>query len=308
MGGHAAGEVASTMAVDAIEAFIADTRDADANRTWPFPYDTAISLDGNRLKAAIQSRQSAHRHGHGGERSVERHGDDGRGVLVRTGESRGRARRGQPQSTCGATGSGAGHAGSFLGGRAGSRRRDDGSGRADNIRGAMSSRARSPVGMIRTLTSRNSRSRSAIGSSSVRTACPGWSRRNASGPSSARPACLDETVDELIDAANEAGGPDNITVVMLTVDVAVTSRNSTRYRGLIQSLVARELKARYRGSVLGFFWSFVNPLLLLSIYSFVFTTSCRTDARDEPYACFSCSAGSCRGRGSLRRFSRRPAR
>jgi ABC-type polysaccharide/polyol phosphate export permease len=43
-----------------------------------------------------------------------------------------------------------------------------------------------------------------------------------------------------------------------------------RYRGLIQSLVARELKARYRGSVLGFFWSFVNPLLLLTVYSFVF--------------------------------------
>ena len=44
-----------------------------------------------------------------------------------------------------------------------------------------------------------------------------------------------------------------------------------RYRALIASLVARELKARYRGSVLGFFWSFVNPLLLLLIYSFVFT-------------------------------------
>jgi lipopolysaccharide transport system permease protein len=43
-----------------------------------------------------------------------------------------------------------------------------------------------------------------------------------------------------------------------------------RYRGLISSLVARELKARYRGSVLGFLWSFINPLLLLSIYSFVF--------------------------------------
>jgi ABC-type polysaccharide/polyol phosphate export permease len=40
-----------------------------------------------------------------------------------------------------------------------------------------------------------------------------------------------------------------------------------RYRALIQSLVARELKARYRGSVLGFFWSFINPLLLLLIYS-----------------------------------------
>ena len=43
-----------------------------------------------------------------------------------------------------------------------------------------------------------------------------------------------------------------------------------RYRALIQSLVARELKARYRGSVLGFFWSFINPLLLLTIYTFVF--------------------------------------
>src|SRR3954463_13545007 len=44
-----------------------------------------------------------------------------------------------------------------------------------------------------------------------------------------------------------------------------------KYRGLIQSLVARELKARYRGSVLGFFWSFFNPLLLLLVYTFVFT-------------------------------------
>jgi lipopolysaccharide transport system permease protein len=43
-----------------------------------------------------------------------------------------------------------------------------------------------------------------------------------------------------------------------------------RYRGLIQSLVARDLKARYRGSVLGFFWSFINPLMLLLVYSFVF--------------------------------------
>ena len=48
-------------------------------------------------------------------------------------------------------------------------------------------------------------------------------------------------------------------------------RQLFRYRALVQSLVARELKARYRGSVLGFFWSFVNPLLLLLIYTFVFT-------------------------------------
>ena len=48
-------------------------------------------------------------------------------------------------------------------------------------------------------------------------------------------------------------------------------RQLLRYRALIQSLVARDLQARYRGSVLGFLWSFVNPLLLLLIYTFVFT-------------------------------------
>src|SRR4026208_1512415 len=46
--------------------------------------------------------------------------------------------------------------------------------------------------------------------------------------------------------------------------------NLFRYRGLIQSLVARELKARYRGSALGFLWSFLNPLLLLPLYTLVF--------------------------------------
>ena len=60
-----------------------------------------------------------------------------------------------------------------------------------------------------------------------------------------------------------------------------------RYRGLIQSLVARELKARYRGSVLGFFWSFINPLLLLLVYSFVFKYVLPAqDEGIEPYALF----------------------
>ena len=60
-----------------------------------------------------------------------------------------------------------------------------------------------------------------------------------------------------------------------------------RYRGLIQSLVARELKARYRGSVLGFLWSFINPLLLLSIYTFVFTKVIPNRSEiAQPYAVF----------------------
>src|SRR5512134_1881204 len=61
-----------------------------------------------------------------------------------------------------------------------------------------------------------------------------------------------------------------------------------KYRGLIQTLVVRDLKARYRGSVLGFFWSFVNPLLLLLIYNFVFTkVLVGIHSKEmEPYALF----------------------
>jgi ABC-type polysaccharide/polyol phosphate export permease len=64
--------------------------------------------------------------------------------------------------------------------------------------------------------------------------------------------------------------------------------NLVRYRGLIQSLVARDLKARYRGSVLGFVWSFINPLLLLTIYSFVFSVVLPDlhSKETEPYALF----------------------
>ncbi len=65
-------------------------------------------------------------------------------------------------------------------------------------------------------------------------------------------------------------------------------RHLLRYQALIRSLVARDLRARYRGSVLGFFWSFVNPLLLLLIYSFVFTVVLPgTHPPDlEPFALF----------------------
>jgi lipopolysaccharide transport system permease protein len=63
--------------------------------------------------------------------------------------------------------------------------------------------------------------------------------------------------------------------------------NLLRYRGLISSLVARDLKARYRGSVLGFFWTFVNPLLLLLVYSFVFTTIMPNNVPGvQPYSLF----------------------
>jgi lipopolysaccharide transport system permease protein len=43
-----------------------------------------------------------------------------------------------------------------------------------------------------------------------------------------------------------------------------------RYRELIRNLVLKDLKLKYRDSVLGFVWSLANPLLLILVYSFVF--------------------------------------
>ena len=43
------------------------------------------------------------------------------------------------------------------------------------------------------------------------------------------------------------------------------------YRQLLFSLVRKDLKTRYKGSVLGFLWTFIKPLLQLLIYSTVFS-------------------------------------
>jgi lipopolysaccharide transport system permease protein len=44
-----------------------------------------------------------------------------------------------------------------------------------------------------------------------------------------------------------------------------------RHRGLIKKLVIRDLKSRYVGSAMGFFWSVIHPLVLLASYTFVFS-------------------------------------
>lgn len=43
------------------------------------------------------------------------------------------------------------------------------------------------------------------------------------------------------------------------------------YREMIIGLVKKDLRGRYKGSVLGFLWTFVNPLLQLVVYTLVFS-------------------------------------
>jgi len=54
------------------------------------------------------------------------------------------------------------------------------------------------------------------------------------------------------------------------------------FAGLIYQLTKREVSGRYKGSVLGLFWSFVNPLLMLGVYTFFFSVIMKVRWGDEP--------------------------
>lgn len=52
------------------------------------------------------------------------------------------------------------------------------------------------------------------------------------------------------------------------------------YREMVFSLVRRDLQGRYKGSVLGFLWTFLNPLLQLGVYTLVFSVILRDGIED----------------------------
>jgi lipopolysaccharide transport system permease protein len=63
-------------------------------------------------------------------------------------------------------------------------------------------------------------------------------------------------------------------------------RELLAYREILLILVWRDLKTRYRGSVLGFLWTFLNPLLLMAIYSLVFSVYLRVEMPAYPIFVF----------------------
>ena len=58
------------------------------------------------------------------------------------------------------------------------------------------------------------------------------------------------------------------------------SREIYAYREMIFSLVKRDLKGRYKGSALGFVWTFLNPLFQLAVYTMVFSVIMRAGIED----------------------------
>lgn len=49
---------------------------------------------------------------------------------------------------------------------------------------------------------------------------------------------------------------------------------------MLRSLIHKDLRGRYKGSVLGFLWTFINPLLQLIVYTFVFSNIMRMGLED----------------------------
>ena len=58
--------------------------------------------------------------------------------------------------------------------------------------------------------------------------------------------------------------------------------NFLKYRSLLYELAARDVKIKYRKSVLGIFWSILNPLLMMTIMSIVFSNLFKFDVENYP--------------------------
>lgn len=59
-----------------------------------------------------------------------------------------------------------------------------------------------------------------------------------------------------------------------------------RYRELLLNLVIRDLKVRYKNSVLGFFWSLLNPLIQVLVITIVFHYVLGLRARVRDYSAY----------------------
>jgi protein phosphatase len=219
MGGHAAGEVASQMAVAAIVSFVAEPRQAETGSAWPFPYEPALGIDGNRLKAALRLANRRLDAATAADEALRGMATTAAAVLLgagtpvvaHVGDSRVYRLRGRRLTPL----------------------TEDHSWVGEQVRAGMLSDADARRHPWRNVVTRAiggggnpevdvapleiaSGDRLLLCTDGLSAVVP--HDRLEALCAEGRP--LQETCDALVDAANEAGGPDNITVLMLQIDVA----------------------------------------------------------------------------------------
>lgn len=69
---------------------------------------------------------------------------------------------------------------------------------------------------------------------------------------------------------------------MLKIKELPAWRHLQKYEPLLRELVVRDLKVKYRRSFLGYLWSLLNPLLMMTVMSFVFSYIFRYDIDNYP--------------------------
>ena len=65
-------------------------------------------------------------------------------------------------------------------------------------------------------------------------------------------------------------------------DVKNLGYNFIKYYDLLIALLLRDIKIKYKRSILGFAWSILNPLLMMIVMSIVFSTIFKTDIKNFP--------------------------
>ena len=63
-------------------------------------------------------------------------------------------------------------------------------------------------------------------------------------------------------------------------------RELFEYQGIVLTLAERDLRARYKQALLGVAWALVTPLMLMLVFSLVFTKFARVDTGGVPYPLF----------------------
>lgn len=69
---------------------------------------------------------------------------------------------------------------------------------------------------------------------------------------------------------------------MMNIRIAASLQRLNQYKPLLNELVVRDLKIKYRRSFLGYLWSLLNPLMMMTIMTMVFSYMFRFDIPNYP--------------------------
>lgn len=71
-------------------------------------------------------------------------------------------------------------------------------------------------------------------------------------------------------------------ILLKSIKMILQIKILLRYKELLTNLVMENLKLRYRGAVLGYLWSLLNPILMMIVYSIIFSYIVRIGVKNYP--------------------------